>query len=254
MNDIRIEAPEKIDIGLCNKLNAIQKDIWGLSDTDTFPPWGILVVPQIGGIVTVAYDGPKPVGLGVFSPAIEGDKVNILYLAMLGVVPDYQNQGIAKRMFDCFRNKVDKKLFPYVKWTYDPLEANNANLYLGKIGAVVQKYYRDYYGELSGKDAGAPTDRFWVELDLNEKHTPLITADIEVEEDQFSNFIKVKDFPNSIGIEIPEKFVCIRSKNPSAAKEIRLKTRDVFEKVFSMGYSIKGFYRKLNKNFYVASR
>jgi predicted GNAT superfamily acetyltransferase len=254
MNDIRIGAPDKIDITLCNKLNAIQKDIWGLSEIDTFPPWGMLVIPQTGGIVTIAFDSSRPIGLGVFSPAVESSGTNFLYLTMLGVVPDYQNRGIAKRIFDCFKSKVDRKVFTSVKWTYDPLEANNANLYLGKVGAVVRKYYRDYYGELSGKDSGSPTDRFWAELDLNKMNISPTSANIEIEETQYDNFIELEDLPQSIGIEIPENFTVMRLKNPSAAKEIRLKTRSVFEKVFSMGYSIKGFYRKGNKSFYVAGR
>ena len=50
-----------------------------------------------------------------------------------------------------------------VTWTYDPLEAANGVLNLGKLGAVCRCYLRNFYGEIADRlNAGLPSDRFEV--------------------------------------------------------------------------------------------
>ena len=45
-------------------------------------------------------------------------------------------------------------------WTFDPMQALNANLNLEHLGAIGVKYYRDFYGKLGGDLAGElATDR-----------------------------------------------------------------------------------------------
>jgi len=51
-----------------------------------------------------------------------------------------------------------------VTWTFDPLQAANANLNFRKLGAVCRTYLPDCYGPIEYEfGAGLPTDRFLVE-------------------------------------------------------------------------------------------
>ena len=51
-----------------------------------------------------------------------------------------------------------------ITWTFDPLEARNAWLNFGKLGAVCNTYLRNVYGNLQdGLNAGLPSDRLQVD-------------------------------------------------------------------------------------------
>lgn len=54
-----------------------------------------------------------------------------------------------------------------ITWTYDPLIARNAYFNLSRLGARVETYFVDFYGEMNdGPNRGQPTDRVQVGWDL----------------------------------------------------------------------------------------
>lgn len=222
---------ENIENSLCIKLAELQKDIWGLSDMEVYPPWAILVVPKRGGAVLAAFDGAEPIALAILPPSISGQGEKCLHLHMVGVTKEYRSKGIAEQMLLRSKEWAVENGFSAIRWTYDPLESANANLYIGKLGAFVSKYYVDYYGELTGRDAGLPSDRFWAEW-LFDKKTKTGTKEARV--------------------EIPNNFQDIKQTNMNRAKDIRLRTRKEFVRLFKEGYVIDGFVRKKNLCHYIA--
>jgi predicted GNAT superfamily acetyltransferase len=82
----------------------------------------------------------------------------------LGVLPDYQNQGIGYRLKLAQRDFVLKQGVRLVTWTYDPLESRNARLNIAKFGAVRRTCLREPYGVMTGAlNAGVPADRLQVD-------------------------------------------------------------------------------------------
>lgn len=249
---IQTITPETVSMELCNKLGDLQGDIWGLSGLDKYPPWATLIIVMSGNFLTVAYDGANPIGLALLQRSQDlTTKESYLYLSMIGVHPNHRNKGIAESLMSEVKTVALNHDYNSIKWTYDPLEAANASLYVRKLGARVHKYYVNYYGELSGKDHDGETDRFWTELDLNASVQADTKADTIISLEQTADFKTIADTSKSVAVEIPADFVALKSGSPQRANEVRMATRRIFQELFKNGYEIKSFYRNGPQNYYV---
>jgi predicted GNAT superfamily acetyltransferase len=83
----------------------------------------------------------------------------------LAVLPESQGLGLGKALKWAQRDEARKRGIDLLTWTYDPLQARNANLNLHVLGVVGRTYLRNFYGETPtlGLEDGVPSDRFLVE-------------------------------------------------------------------------------------------
>lgn len=149
--------------------------------------------------------------------------------------------------------------FELVTWTYDPLEAANGVLNLGKLGAVCCCYLRDFYGELpDGLSRGLPTDRFevawWVGSErvrervergwLRPRLQDLLgegAAVLNPSQVRADGWVE----PGPAGppkgerllIEIPARFQAIKAVSMDLALAWRLNARQASEAAFDSGYT-----------------
>lgn len=250
----RIEIPNNVEMSLCEKLVKLQKDIWQLEDKDLLPSWKLFVTPKIGNILMVGFKSKKPVALAIFTMALDkASNEPYLYLDMIGVSPKDERRGLAFKMIKKAQIIARKRKLKSIRWTYDPLRANNANLYINKLGATVDKYYKDYYKNLSGINYGVPIDRFWAVLPTKARGEIDVTPTTFISiNDRHKLSAVINKKPHSIAIEIPDSIVEIKRKSVKKAISVRLASRTIFQTLFSKDYTIKGFYRKNGRNFYVA--
>jgi predicted GNAT superfamily acetyltransferase len=83
---------------------------------------------------------------------------------MLAVLAEYRGRGLGENLKWAQRDRVRKQGLDLINWTFDPLQAPNANLNINRLGAVVGKYLLNLYGESSSPlHGGIPTDRFEAE-------------------------------------------------------------------------------------------
>lgn len=254
-NDIRIEIPDRLDMTTCHQLIEVQRSAWGMSDLDILPPWKLFVTPQIGSKVIVAYEGDRAIGHALLSLAQNQSDIadKYLYLDMIGVHQSYQSHNLGFRIMQEAQALARSECYAYIAWTYDPLEGANANLYLKKLGAMATKYYKNYYGELSGeRHKGTATDRFWTILYPKAESNMDKPSQIISEADYNSyEMLQEKAF-DLIGIEIPRDFIAIRDREPERANRIRLSTRRIFQHLFANGYIVNGFQTDESRSYYIA--
>lgn len=144
---------------------ALQKTIWGFEDADLLPFRMMVVATKIGGQLLGAFDGESCDGerMVAFCLAIPGLKPGgkpHLHSHMLGVLPEYRNAGLGRRLK--LRQKEDAlaRGIELIEWTFDPLEMKNAYFNIERLGAVVRRYVRNQYGISSSVlHGGLPTDR-----------------------------------------------------------------------------------------------
>jgi predicted GNAT superfamily acetyltransferase len=80
---------------------------------------------------------------------------------MLGVHTDYRGAGLGRALKVAQRERVLALGIDLIEWTYDPLQALNAHLNFVTLGAIVEEYEENVYGEsTSPLHGGLPTDRF----------------------------------------------------------------------------------------------
>ena len=174
MNELStISIRPVLDIDDAHQIEDVQRLTWQMEDLEILPGRFLHALKHNGACLLGAYDGDKVVGF-VFGllGTVEDLKGRIdevaaarlqMYSVIMGVLPEYQGQGLGYRLKLAQREWALGQGYELVTWTYDPLEAGNAVLNLGKLGAVCRCYLRDLYGEMvDGLNVGIPTDRFEV--------------------------------------------------------------------------------------------
>ena len=135
------------------------------------------VTVKRGAVLIGAYDGDRLAGFVYSFPALrreeshnhegakarrrEGPRPASHWSHTLGVHPDYRGAGLGRDLKLAQRERVLALGLDLIEWTYDPLLALNANLNIVALGAVVEEYEENVYGEsVSPLHGGLPTDRF----------------------------------------------------------------------------------------------
>ncbi len=125
-------------------------------------PWGAEAGGSVIGFV-LGWAGVDEDGLHVHSH-------------MLASVPDRRHAGVGYALKLAQRAQALDQGIATMRWTFDPMVARNAWFNLGKLGVVVDRFDRSFYGEMQDAiNAGDRTDRFTVRWDLDRDPGPHAT-------------------------------------------------------------------------------
>lgn len=227
------------------KLQVLERQVWKM---EPLPIHQTLTVLKNGGIIIGAFQNSELIG---FSYSFPGYKEEKLYLCshMLGIHPEFQNKGIGFLLKQKQKEVAITRGYDLIIWTFDPLESRNAFLNTHKLGGRATAYLRDHYGELPDSlNAGIPSDRFHLEWKIKEsknkeEYQPVddgLIANVRTRGDGLVEINSIeldKLFLNRdlFFVPIPKAFQLIKKRDMGLAKEWRLKTRDIFETLFSQG-------------------
>ncbi len=148
----------------------LQQRVWQVEPIETVPSDLLITAQRHGGLVLGAFADEELVGLlfgfpgrvAPDNPAAAGPTWQHCS-HLLAVLPEWQGRGIGYRLKLAQREWALGQGYDLVTWTYDPLQAANAVLNLGKLGAVCRCYLPDAYGPMADAlNAGMPSDRFEV--------------------------------------------------------------------------------------------
>jgi len=149
----------------------LQQVIWQGDPVEVVPAHLLITARRHGGLVLGAFDAAgQMIGcLFGFPGRVAPDNLATVgprwqhCSHLMGILPEWQGQGVGYRLKLAQREWVLDQGFELVTWTYDPLEAANGVLNLGKLGAICRCYLRDFYGEMAeAVSVGLPSDRFEV--------------------------------------------------------------------------------------------
>ncbi len=198
----------------------LQQAVWGDSDRELVPQHIFVVAAKTGGQIFGAYDGQKLVG---YLLGLVGLRAGVGYLHshMAGVLQEYQNHGIGRKLKLAQREDALARGIALIEWTFDPLKLRNAYFNLVRLGAVVRNYLPDVYGTVSSHlDGGRPTDRLLAEWWIGSARVEKILAG--------QAYAPTND--------------CERIFVPTAGQSVALQTdiRQQFQKLFAHGYTATG--------------
>ena len=232
----------------------LQIDTWGYDLSDVIPRKAFLVAQKIGGQVIGAFDtdlpgaapngGPESlIGFAMSFPGIKtGPRAPQPYLHshMLAVRPPYRNRGLGAQLTLEQRHEALSRGIRHMEWTFDPLEIRNAHLNIHKLGAIVRRYYVDFYGVSSSRlQAGLPTDRLVAEWHLDSARVSAILEGRPSAEHTIEERILV---PASI----------YEWKASEAEREraiaVQLENRSKFQHAFAQGLAVLGYSRDAEGN------
>jgi len=261
--------------------HGVQKEAWAFPDLLIIPYTQLIAISHNGGVVLGAFHGVQLVGF-VFGFLGRQDG-NPLYLfsQRMGVLPEYQGQGIGERLKWTQRAWALERGLERILWTYDPLETPNAYLNVAKLGVVVRGYERDIYGQHdSPLHRGVATDRFLVEWELSSdrvkarlspRWTPTTVEELCGQAAPPLNAVAPdgRDLPvcgacdlgregPSVLVEVPADWQGLRRADMDLARAWRAKTREILELYLERRYSVTGYASGRiageRRNFYLLER
>jgi predicted GNAT superfamily acetyltransferase len=146
-----------------DRCTALQDEVWSYEPADRMSQKVYLLASRIGGQVLGAFEGDALVGYAMSLPAHRNGHL-YLHSHHLAVLPPWRNLGVGRKLKLAQRDDALARGIDLIEWTFDPLEIRNAYLNIAKLGAVVRRYARDFYGASSSPlQGGLPTDRVYAE-------------------------------------------------------------------------------------------
>jgi predicted GNAT superfamily acetyltransferase len=257
-----------------------QQVIWSMvGDRDVVPAHLLITAQKNGGLVLGAFDEEGAMVGFLFGFLGQTEDGRLKHCShMMGVHPDWRNQGLGYALKCAQRDYVLRQGLDLITWTYDPLEGANAHLNMGKLGAIGRTYRRDVYGRMRDElNVGLPTDRFQVEwwiqservrawlatggefrsldearaagaIQINRAEPTQHRAHLPESSEAFgkvplpapAGWDGLPD-ANRLLVEVPPSIQAIKRADPALALAWRLHTRAIFETCFAAGYAAVDF-------------
>jgi predicted GNAT superfamily acetyltransferase len=239
---------------------ALETRIWGLRDECVPLTVFAASVPR-GAVLVGAFDGEECVGFTYSFPAISHGRV-VHWSHMTGVLDSHRRAGVARRLKLAQRERVRALGLDRIDWTFDPLQAVNAHLNVRRLGALVEHYEVNVYGESGSPLHGViPTDRFIAQWWLNSERVAArlgdeATAPAEAAEALALNPTREQDrwtvcdwdapleLAPSVAVAIPPRFDAMLATAPDVALQWRLTTRRLFQGLLGGGYRVVDFVQE----------
>jgi predicted GNAT superfamily acetyltransferase len=255
---IRIRAASsRADLETCVNL---QRAVWGLADLEINSALHLTASLHAGGLLHLAETAAgEAVAFAYAFPAIRGG-VAQLHSDMLAVLPGYQERGIGGRLKWAQRDDALAAGVSLMTWTFDPLQARNANLNLRRLGATAMEFLENFYGVTSSAlHHDLPTDRLLVYWNLRSPRVEALAARREpnlpsplpdlprVNEVKWqagwpvsSDPILDLDAPEAL-LEIPPDWNVLARSAPRVAEAWQARIRRAFQGYFARGYVAADF-------------
>jgi predicted GNAT superfamily acetyltransferase len=210
----------------------LQKTIWGFQDLELLPLRLFVVANKVGGQVFGAFDSGVMTGFLLAIPGIKTGGEMYLHSHMMGVLPEYRNQGVGRMLKLQQRTDALERGVRLVEWTFDPLELKNAFFNVERLGVIIRRYVLNQYGTTTSHlHGGLPTDRCVAEWHV---------ADPRVER-AINGRRKAPDA--RARIEIPADIGDLRVSDPGRARQIQSRISQDFLNAFDSGLAVIGFER-----------
>ncbi len=254
----------------------LQKLTWGEGFVDLASPAILKVGQRLGGVTAGAFDRSGSLVGFVFGLTGYRDGEPVHWSDMLAVRPEWRGSGIGKSLKLFQRDEVMKLGVRSVYWTYDPLEARNANLNLNGLGVLIDEYVESMYAadeEGTSLRSGLGTDRFIVRWPIaDERVLKTLEGKRKTRPDEYSRISIVNtaidtrgkpvavhsDLPDdaTVRIEIPASIQDVKNRSAQEGYGWRLNTRRAFIHYLGRGYRIEEFYidADTGRCFYVLER
>ena len=270
MADVRIRRLQELkDFRACARA---QTSAWG----ETSVSGELLgVAGKYGGAVLGAFAGARLVGF-VFALLARQQGKLIHWSHQMAVEPGWRDRGLGFRMKLAHRDYALRQGIKSICWTYDPLQSRNAALNIGRLGAHVEEYVPDCYGQFpSIIERGLPSDRFVVNWKIASAavarrlregpprrlfNPPLPQVNqTRLSRKGFLENVRLDlkhDAPRLL-VEIPSNTDLMRDRAHPLARRWRLEARRIFTHYAAAGYRVRDFIPPIHadgKCFYLLAK
>jgi predicted GNAT superfamily acetyltransferase len=216
----------------------------------------LMIGNRFGGNLLVATDrSGRYIGFSFAMPGWKQDKRRFWWSHMTAVIKEYRNRGVGlalklRQREEALAAEVDR-----IEWTFDPMQAMNANFNVRKLGVIVHEYEENVYGYTSSPlHSGLPTDRFVAEWNLDSDHVrrrldasegAVILRDIDrmpiINPGGHAPDLSLED--SLLLLEIPADLSALKAADLGKAKQWQESVRKACLHYFHRGYAVTDFIR-----------
>jgi predicted GNAT superfamily acetyltransferase len=170
----------------------------------------------------------------------------IVHSHMLAAVPERRHRGVGYALKLAQRAQALDHGIGVVRWTFDPVIARNAWLNLSKLGAIADRFHRDFYGEMTDMvNRGERTDRLVIRWDLvHPRPAEEGSASAPVVLGIAAGRPAPAALPEDDGpvlVHVPRDHPAMRSEDPDLARSWRDAVADAVEACMASGRIARGF-------------
>jgi predicted GNAT superfamily acetyltransferase len=253
---------------------ALQHETWGADFEECVPPSILQVSQKVGGVSAGAFDAEGRLVGFVFG--LSGVRHGRLahWSDMLAVREELRGRGLGQRLKAYQLSQLLQRGIEVAYWSYDPLEAGNANININRLAAFPVEYVPNMYGHVPGRlHAGLDTDRFVVEWWLADPmvgaalasspsaeetdpgaDVPIVNTEI-VDGAPAPRELELPD-ATPVRVEVPWDIQAIKKSSMETAESWRANTRRALMHYQGRAYRVTGFQRDpdARRCFYVLTR
>jgi predicted GNAT superfamily acetyltransferase len=244
------------------KIEAVEREVWGLSSEDVMPLTMVIATQAAGSIWIGAFDGPDLVGFAFGFAGIEHGRM-MIHSHMLAVLDQYRDLNLGFKLKLAQRERALAMGAKEMTWTFDPLQSKNAHFNFARLGVVSNDYRVDFYGpQTSSMLHQNGTDRLWVRWVLSSRRVQQRVQTREPRAEFLDILSRLQplirfngdgrpartDLTEALGrqriaIEIPGDISSLEKKDMTLAREWRESTRWAFTEALKAGFIVAEFCR-----------
>ena len=238
----------------CRAAAALLDRIWGGRSVMTAEL--LRAMGTHGGLVLGSFRGQALVGAQMGFVGLVGGRL-LLHSHVTGVAPEEQGAGVGFALKLGQRDWCLARDIDTVTWTFDPLVARNARFNLHKLGAVADRFLRDFYGPMDDAfNVGERTDRLEVRWELRSPRVEAAVAGRPPAEGEAEAAGRVLDDRGGqpirkeagdatrILIRVPSDYQTLRASDPDTARVWRDAAADALEDALDRGFRAVDFLRQ----------
>jgi predicted GNAT superfamily acetyltransferase len=235
-----------------NAIIRVMTATWG--DHQTIPREMILALGESGNVPYGAFSDKELIGYVLGWAGVDPQEGLHLHSHMLATMPDRRHQGVGYALKLAQRAQGLEQGISIARWTFDPLVARNAYFNIHKLGAIADRFERNFYGEMTDAlNRGERSDRLVVRWDLARDPGPRrIERDAREVLDEAWSFAGLPPESESDAfITVPTDLPEFRDRHPDLAARCRDAVAEAIEACVARGLVAFAFIRHEDVSGYV---
>ncbi|HJX07662.1 MAG TPA: GNAT family N-acetyltransferase [Actinomycetota bacterium] len=217
-----------------DRINGVIDGTWGGQRLDREV---VRALAASGNVSWGATDGDRLVGFVLGWAGVDERGLHV-HSHMLASVPDSRHRGVGTALKFAQRAQALDQGIELVRWTFDPLLARNAWLNVGKLGATIDGFERDFYGSMQDTlNQGERSDRAFIAWDLRPDpgpRTPPPAKDLVGDADGEPSTAAHPD-AGAARVAIPREYPELRAADPARADRWRDAIATAFDACLAAG-------------------
>jgi predicted GNAT superfamily acetyltransferase len=232
----------------CDAIIDVMVATWG--DYQTVPREVIRALAESGNVPYGAFAGETVVGYVLGWAAVDPEEGLHVHSHQLATLPYRRHAGVGYALKLAQRAQALDQGISVARWTFDPLVARNAYFNIHKLGAIGDRFERNFYGEMTDElNRGDRSDRLIVRWDLER----MPGANDALPSDGPTILQRrVGDEPRSVGdpdrgvafVEVPAEYAALRAMSPDVGRAWRELVADAIESCLERGLVAVSFDRE----------